>query len=190
MSPKGALSRVRLSGGSSKVRACLRDSLGRVLFPDAAKTTAVVATFTKERGLGGIGILSGSSSHGGFRQRGASQKPSMQIKSFKSTGALASAVTLRVMRMHRHTMLYCFERELQKNPAFAANVSLELRIGADGRVAKFTTKTANRALQMCVEQLVRALRFPKGRGDTVVTQQIEFRSLARTILQKPTATRP
>jgi outer membrane protein OmpA-like peptidoglycan-associated protein len=71
----------------------------------------------------------------------------------------------------------CYEMELLGAPDLAGTVTIRMEIGPDGAVgavAASANTTGSEALARCVEEAVRAMRFPRSDGVTSVTYPFRF----------------
>jgi TonB family protein len=132
------------------------------------------------RGMGvgrGAGYGRGSGSLAGY-QAGA---PRVVSGRANVIGALDKALIRRVVRRHINEWRYCYERELQPQPALTGRIITSFIIGPRGTVlsSKVDESTVgNAAVERCVAQAVRRWRFPapRGGGIVVVSYPVVFRT--------------
>jgi hypothetical protein len=71
----------------------------------------------------------------------------------------------------------CFEKQLESTPDFAAKVTLELVITADGKVAGATIVEAEQSLpefNACIVDKAKVIRFPKGKEERTLRVPLNF----------------
>lgn len=133
------------------------------------------------QGVGGIDTGSGRGQGASLGGRGERERrPQMSRGTPQVAGFLSREQIERVVRRHSRGIQYCYERELQNDPALEGRISVNWTIGLDGRVesASVTENSmGNRNVESCVLQEVRRMRFdqPDG-GMVVVTYPFTFRS--------------
>lgn len=83
----------------------------------------------------------------------------------------------RVLRRQRRRFLYCYERVLVDDPAFAGRVELRFVIGADGTVqtAMVHGSTLGPRVDGCLIQQLRRMRFPETEGAVTVPVRYPLR---------------
>jgi TonB family protein len=85
----------------------------------------------------------------------------------------------RVVRQHINEARFCFERELQVNPALAGDVTVRFVVGANGSVQTSSvtnSSVGNATLEQCLVQATRRWTFPQptGGGIAMVEQRWSF----------------
>ncbi|MDF1562536.1 MAG: AgmX/PglI C-terminal domain-containing protein [Deltaproteobacteria bacterium] len=147
-----------------------------------------VGTRGRGGGLGGYG--SGVGGLGGKKDSMIeSGTPSVQ-------GSLDKEVIRRVIRSHKNEMRYCYERELQRNPALQGKVTPTFTISPTGKVTAVRTSSTtlkNAAVEGCINARVKTWQFPapKGGGNVQVSYPFVFQpggASAPAAPAKPTST--
>jgi TonB family protein len=115
----------------------------------------------------GIGRLGGRVSSSGSVTEGAGLV----------TGSLDKDVIRRIIRRHINEVKYCYQKELQGNPALRGTVVVRFTIGKDGLVTKAevaSTTLKNTTVETCIVAAVRRWLFPKPQGGGVVIVSYPF----------------
>lgn len=89
-------------------------------------------------------------------------------------GALDVDIIRRVIRRSLPRFRYCYEKQLLGDPQLAGKVSTRFVIDPNGNVSSATVTGLNREVAKCIEQALRALKFPKPRGGGVVVVSYPF----------------
>ena len=84
------------------------------------------------------------------------------------TGKLDRDVIRRIVRHSQAQLRACYERELIGGSSSARTVQTVFTIGGNGRVLEATASGGSDALNACVVEVFKALRFPTPRGGEVV----------------------
>lgn len=163
-SGKGGTSKIRVSGAGNALNRCIAKVLGSMVFPDARKSSTVIATLElrdKFRGLASVGTgqIGGL---GSFPSMGtpANRRPSVRIASGGASGAIRSRALRNVLRSKNRQFVQCYERQLKMKPGVRGNATLHLEVKADGRTMKAEVKGVGRYFEQCVARAVRLSRFP------------------------------
>lgn len=83
----------------------------------------------------------------------------------------------RVVKRHLAQIRYCYQRELQKNPALAGKLSVKFTIAADGSVSSATASSSTLeapAVEACVASRFLRMQFPSVRGGGVALVKYPF----------------
>ena len=140
--------------------------------------------------LGGIGIGGGGPGRGrpgGLAERdigrgGPKVAPCKggDCPAERYVGGLDKDVIGKVIRRHTNQVRYCYERELQLDPALEGKLAVQFVIGASGAVIDATAvdDTVGRAVSSCVLERIRRWKFPEptGGGEVIVTYPWVLRS--------------
>jgi hypothetical protein len=123
-------------------------------------------------GLGGHGNGRGRGGNGEF-DLGGKGKGTTQFIPGKTTviGGLTADEIGKVVRKHWLAVKYCYEKELQKNPALQGKVAVYWEIGPLGDVTIAQVKESdmnNADAESCIVGVVRRMVFPQPRGGGVV----------------------
>lgn len=87
-------------------------------------------------------------------------------------GSLDPAIIDAVIKRHLAQIQYCYERELPKKPKLGGKLVVNFVIASDGLVksAQMKSSTMNdRAVESCVADRFRKIRFPQPKGGGIVT---------------------
>ncbi len=130
-------------------------------------------------GIGGLGTRgTGRGGPGGTGGLGLGRggKEITKIIPGKTTvvGGLDKDVIAQVIRRHQNEIQFCYEKELQKNPALGGKIAVVWTIEATGQVSDATvaeTTMGNRSVEDCIVSRIRRWKFPEAQsgGSTVVT---------------------
>lgn len=137
--------------------------------------------FGRVHGVGSIDTGGGRGQGASLGRRGArAPRARMSRGRPNVNGFLSREQIERVVRRHSRGIRYCYERELQNDPALGGRVSANWTIGLDGRVQSASiveNSMGNRNVESCILREVRRMRFdqPDG-GMVVVTYPFTFRS--------------
>ncbi len=126
-------------------------------------------------GLGGLGTKGGGRGGGGYGSidLGGKGKSSTRVVPGKTTvvGGLDKDVIMKVIKRHQNEIKFCFEQELQKNPALAGKVAVAWTIDPSGAVSEANVSESsmgNANVESCIEQRIRRWKFPEPQGGGVV----------------------
>ncbi len=126
-------------------------------------------------GLGGLGTKGGGRGAGGYGSidLGGKGKDSTRVIPGKTTvvGGLDKDVIMKVIKRHQNEIKFCYEQELQKNPALAGKVAVAWTIDATGGVSEANiseSSIGNANVESCIEQRIRRWKFPEPQGGGVV----------------------
>jgi len=123
-------------------------------------------------GLGGHGNGRGRGGNGEF-DLGGKGKGKTQFIPGKTTvmGGLTAEEVGKVVKKHWLEVKYCYEKELQKNPALQGKVAVNWTINPLGEVSEASvreTDLGNSDAESCIVAVVRRMVFPQPRGGGVV----------------------
>jgi len=126
---------------------------------------------------GGTGSGYGRGS-GGLGGRAAT--PQIRAGAAIVTGSLSSQVIRRVIKRHLNEVRFCYEQQLQSDPALKGRVVIRFVIDSKGNVtaAVVAESTFNDTIvETCILQAVRRWKFPapEGGGGVVVSYPFELR---------------
>lgn len=126
-------------------------------------------------GLGGLGTKGGGRGAGGYGSidLGGKGKGSTRIVPGKTTvvGGLDKDVIMKVIKRHQNEIKFCYEQELQKNPALAGKVAVAWTIDPSGAVSEATVSESsigNANVEGCIVQRIRRWKFPEPDGGGIV----------------------
>jgi len=137
--------------------------------------------FGRVHGVGSIDTGGGRGQGASLGRRGAAAPRARMSRGRPNVNGFLSREQIeRVVRRHSRGIRYCYERELQNDPALGGRVSVNWTIGLDGRVQAASVvenSMGNRNVEGCILREVRRMRFdqPDG-GMVVVTYPFTFRS--------------
>jgi TonB family protein len=126
-------------------------------------------------GLGGLGTRGGGRGKGGYGSidLGGRGKDSTRVIPGKTTvvGGLDKDVIMKVIKRHQNEIKFCYEQELQKNPALGGKVAVAWTIDPTGavneaNVSESSIGSAN--VESCILQRIRRWKFPEPAGGGVV----------------------
>lgn len=116
----------------------------------------------------------------GTRQRGMQPEAKVAVGPVDGdTGGLTADVVHRVMKARAGAYRACYQRELARSPKLAGKVIVSFRISEAGNVVTsriVSTTTASAALDNCVNNNVRRLKFPASERVSNVTYPFVFGS--------------
>jgi TonB family protein len=126
-------------------------------------------------GIGGLGTQGngrGTGGSGGIDLGGRGKSVTKVIPG-KTTviGGLDKDVIAKVIRRHQNEIKYCYESELNKNPALAGKVAVAFTIDPAGSVADASvseTTLGSSAAEQCMISRIRRWKFPEPKGGGVV----------------------
>lgn len=126
-------------------------------------------------GLGGLGTKGGGRGRGGYGaiDLGGKGKDSTRVIPGKTTvvGGLDKDVIMKVIKRHQNEIKFCYEQELQKNPALAGKVAVAWTIDPAGGVSEANvseSSVGNANVESCIVQRIRRWKFPEPQGGGVV----------------------
>jgi hypothetical protein len=115
-------------------------------------------------GLGSIGTIGHGSGTGagagGIRNRVAAS-PKVKLVEQHATAGLDVAIIKRFIRRDTMKFLYCYEKELMKDPSLAGQVALDFTIELDGKVLQATAKGFSQNVDRCLVEVMQRMEFPK-----------------------------
>ncbi|MGA9521360.1 MAG: AgmX/PglI C-terminal domain-containing protein, partial [Myxococcaceae bacterium] len=127
-------------------------------------------------GLGGLGTKGGGRGAGGYGSidLGGRGKDVTRVIPGKTTviGGLDKDVIAKVIRRHQNEIKYCYEQELNKDPALSGKVAVLFTIDPAGSVSDANvseTSLNNATTESCMLARIRRWRFPEPKGGGVVT---------------------
>ncbi len=135
--------------------------------------------------VGGVGDIDtgggrGVSANLGRRQQRA---PRARVENGRASvsGFLSREQIERVVRRHSRGIRYCYERELQDDPALEGRIVANWTIDLDGRVSRRSIESnamGNRDVESCLLREIGRMRFPEPDGGmVVVTYPFTFRGV-------------
>jgi TonB family protein len=126
-------------------------------------------------GLGGLGTKGGGRGGGGYGgiDLGGKGKSGTRIVPGKTTvvGGLDKDVIMKVIKRHQNEIKFCYEQELQKNPALAGKVAVAWTIDPAGAVSEATvseSSVSNANVESCIVERIRRWKFPEPDGGGIV----------------------
>ncbi len=126
-------------------------------------------------GLGGLGTKGGGRGAGGYGSidLGGKGKSGTRIVPGKTTvvGGLDKDVIMKVIKRHQNEIKFCYEQELQKNPALAGKVAVAWTIDPAGAVSEANvseSSVSNANVESCIVQRIRRWKFPEPDGGGIV----------------------
>ncbi|MEW6431932.1 MAG: TonB family protein [Myxococcota bacterium] len=126
-------------------------------------------------GLGGLGTKGGGRGAGGYGSidLGGRGKDSTRVIPGKTTviGGLDKDVIMKVIKRHQNEIKFCYEQELQKNPALGGKVAVAWTIDPSGGVSEANVSESsigNANVESCIVQRIRRWKFPEPAGGGIV----------------------
>ena len=92
-------------------------------------------------------------------------------------GALDKSLIDRVIKRNKLKILYCYQRELNKNPSLHGKITVNFTISPSGSVHKATTyqtTMANSAVESCINRQLKMFKFPQPKGGGIVIAKYPF----------------
>lgn len=92
-------------------------------------------------------------------------------------GVLDKSVIDAVIKRNMAQIRYCYQRELDKDPAFAGRLTVKFVIAGDGTVTSATTKATtmnNPAVESCINGRFMKFTFPEPKGGGIVIVSYPF----------------
>ncbi|RKH43521.1 TonB family protein [Corallococcus llansteffanensis] len=127
-------------------------------------------------GIGGLGTQGNGRGVGGSGgiDLGGRGKSVTKVIPGKTTvvGGLDKDVIAKVIRRHQNEIKYCYESELNKNPALAGKVAVAFTIDPAGAVADANvseTTLGSSPAENCMISRIRRWKFPEPKGGGVVS---------------------
>jgi hypothetical protein len=128
---------------------------------------------TKGMGSGASGYGSGGGNFGARGEGGLGVMGSDPI----ILGALDRSLVDAVIKRHMNQIRYCYQRELQKNPALSGKVVTKFTIAKDGTVSQASTKSTtmgNSPVEKCIVSRFMRMQFPEPKGGGIVIVSYPF----------------
>lgn len=134
-------------------------------------------------GLGGLGTKGSGSGSSGFGSGGGSfgTKGSGGLSAVSGDpiimGALDRSLIDAVIKRKMQAIRYCYQRELQKDPALAGKVVIKFTIAKDGTVSQSAAKentTGSKAVDSCINGVFYKMQFPEPKGGGIVIVSYPF----------------
>ena len=178
VSPKGALSRVKVAGTDSPARGCVSKVLARLVFPDARKPSTVAAKLDIENSAAMFSVLSG-----GYGQQGGmalgrripSSAGGVRVAQFKSVGPLNGAVIRRILLTKKPRLDLCYQRWSMHISPLNNRVTMEFLVKPDGKVGQLKVKAPIQPIEQCIRSIMNTARFPAiASGATRVVHSISL----------------
>jgi TonB family protein len=125
-------------------------------------------------GLGGLGTKGGGRGAGGSGlDLGGRGREGTRIIPGKTTvvGGLDKDVIMKVIKRHQNEIKFCYEQELQKNPALGGKVAVAWTIDPSGAVSEAAvseSSISNANVESCIVQRIRRWKFPEPDGGGIV----------------------
>ncbi len=163
VSPKGALSKAKVAGTDSPARGCVSKVLGRLVFPDARKASAVAAKLDIQNSTAMVGVLTaGYGQTGGMAlgHRGPSPAGGIRLAQFKSVGPLNGAIIRRILRSKKPRLELCYQRWSMHTSSINNRVTMEFLVKPDGNVGQLKVKAPIRPIEQCIRSVMNIARFP------------------------------
>ncbi len=106
-------------------------------------------------------------------------KSDFKIDEIAGQGALDKQIILRVIRVHRRELQYCYHQQQKKDADLKGSLGVTLRIEPNGHVADFETKDStlgSTAVETCVAKKIQRWVFPEPDNNkpVEVTFTVEF----------------
>ncbi len=95
----------------------------------------------------------------------------METGTADAEGGLTREQINRVVRAHAAAIRYCYEKELQRQPALSGKIELAWLIRPNGTVDRArvaATTMRSRAVEGCMERQVKNWQFPRSDSETIV----------------------
>jgi hypothetical protein len=129
-------------------------------------------------GYGTIGTGSGTKAgYGGHRglYRQRTQPPKISLGKASVRGDLDKTIIRRYLRRRLPQIRYCYEKELLRSPKLAGRATAEFTIESTGRVSSAkVTGLGNRAVESCLQKVLRTMQFPQAKGGGIVLVKYPF----------------
>jgi len=138
--------------------------------------------FGRVHGVGEIDTGGGRGVSANLGRRGQ-RAPRARVERGRASvsGFLSREQLERVVRRHSRGIRYCYERELQDDPALEGRIVANWTIDLDGHVSRRSIETnsmGNRNVESCLLREIGRMRFPEPDGGmVVVTYPFTFRGV-------------
>lgn len=176
----------RESLGSGGLRADILAGIGGLV--GGRSTSTGPGLGNRGSGLGGGGRAEEGGAFGVGDRSGARRAAETGIGTYqegvtpKSTeiitiGGLPASEIDKVVKRRLASIRYCYQRELQKNPALGGKVSVKFTIAGDGSVSSAATASStlgNSAAEACMSAEFLKMTFPAPKGGGVVIVKYPF----------------
>mgnify|MGYP002632666945 CR=1 FL=1 len=122
----------------------------------------------------------GSSGYGrgtGYYGKKGGEAPSIAMQDPIVLGSLDRSAIDRVIKQHLAQIRYCYQKELQKDPALAGRLEIKFVIDADGAVSRAEVKLStlgNEVVEQCILSRILRMRFPAPAGGGIVVVSYPF----------------
>ena len=96
--------------------------------------------------------------------------------SWDCTGEIDSAAIRRVFETYNPQIRNCYERGLKGNPMLQGSMTLQVKVGADGRVegTQVGGSLRDRDVFSCVRQISTRMQFPRVSGGACAVVQVPY----------------
>jgi MYXO-CTERM domain-containing protein len=120
-----------------------------------------------------------------FPGRQMANVPQVRVGPVRVEGSMSDQVIRRVVRRHINEARFCYERELNRNPALAGTIGARFTIASTGAtrdVAEEGSAMPSAAARECVQTAIRRWTFPAPEGEEpVVHLQFTFSMGQRSV---------
>lgn len=124
--------------------------------------------FGRIHGMGKIDTGGGRGTKASLAGKGKAKKT---VKVSRGSGAISGfckeADITRVVSARQSGITYCYEKELARNPELQGKVTMNWRIGLDGKVVKVLVENStlnNKTVEGCMSRQIERWTFPKPEG--------------------------
>ncbi len=135
--------------------------------PGGGGSVETLAGGTGTKGWGGDASSLEGGEPTGPKQQGTIRRGEDVLR----VGGLDSALIDEVVRQNLNRFRYCYQRELQRDPALQGKVTLKWVIATDGSVSTAAVKRdtlGNPAVSGCMLDVTRRMSFPQPKGGIVI----------------------
>jgi hypothetical protein len=132
-------------------------------------------THGRGTGRGGYGEGGGGGGGGGMNKGSLSNVGAGAVV----MGSLDKSLIDKVIKQNQAKVLYCYQRELVKDPSLQGKVTLNFTISQDGSVAKSKTHTSGTTLNdgkvhACMNSQMKSLKFPEIKGPPTAIVMVKY----------------
>ncbi len=121
--------------------------------------------------LATVGHQAGPRYQGGGLRGGSAASPVITLSKPTVRGALPVEVVERIARRHLNQLLFCYEKEVMRNPKLGGTLTLEAVIASTGDVVSAVTRSStvgSPEVERCFTDAIRRWAFPQPSGGGIV----------------------
>lgn len=150
---------------------------------DAAPVARAPATVDAQPGAlhgdGGLGHGAGLGGGGGMGSgaglgRAVQDRGTVVMTLVEAAGGVDKAVVQKLLSRSRAQLMYCYEKELQRNPSIAGTMNVSYTVEKSGKVAGAKAEGVDAAVAKCVQSIFARGTYPMAGMPTSVRLTLDF----------------